>query len=101
MDSQTWFPIPRSRNPVYEMRLSIYPVSVCGEDLQTGSPIEVSKKSEDLLSLKHSTRHLILGNVPCSGKCFVEMLITKNGQYYERDEDWFYADIVKEELKTI
>lgn len=72
---------------MYEMTLSIYPVAVCGEDLQTGSPVEVSAESEDLYGLKCRTEELIL-SVQCEGKCFVEMQITENGKYFDRDEWW-------------
>ena len=84
-------PIHRAKNPVYEISLSIYPVAVCGEDLQTGSPIEVSAEGEDLYAMKLRVKELVLSVVKEDGKCFVEMQITKNGEYFDRDEWWCFV----------
>lgn len=85
--------IHRVKNPVYGLSLSVYPTAVCGEDLQTGSPIEISVESENLYALKSGIDELLLSIVPCSGRCFVEMTVTKDGQYYDRDEQWCTVDL--------
>ena len=84
-------PVHRTKRPVYEVSLSIYPVEVCGEDLQKGEPVRISDKGEDLYELKKRTNKQMLSSV--SGKCFVEMLVTKDGEYFDRDEWWFYKEL--------
>lgn len=80
------------RNLVYEINLSIYPVAVCGEDLQKGNPIRVSDRDESLSLLKSRVNELILSSVREDGKCFVEMTVTENGMYFSYEEMWFYVD---------
>lgn len=92
MDSLNVIPIPRSKDPEYEMILFIYPVDKCGEDLQKGSPVEVSAKGTDLYELKCRMDELILSSL-CGGKCFVEMRITKDGMYHDCDEQWVEVDL--------
>lgn len=91
-------PIHRHVKPVYEMSLCIYPVALCGEDLQTGSPIKVSAKGEDLYALKCRTNELLLSAVKCGGKCLVEMTITEDGRYHDRDEWWCTVDPVQKKV---
>ena len=81
-------PIHRVRNPVYELSLSIYTVAECGEDLQGGSPHTVSAKGEDLYELKRGITQMILSAIENDGKCFVEMMITEDDKYFDRDEWW-------------
>ena len=80
------------RNLVYGVNLSIYPVALCGEDLQKGNPIRVSDRDESLSFLESRINELILSSVREDGKCFVEMTFTENGKYFSYKEMWFYVD---------
>lgn len=93
-------PIHRTRKPVYEMSLTLYPTALCGDDLQKGEPVRVSEKGEDVYELKCRTKDLILSAVPCEGKCFVEMLITEEGKYFDRDEWWCEVTLVDKKVVT-
>lgn len=92
-------PIHRGRNLSYEMSLTIYCTALCGDDLQKGSPVRVSARGEDLYELKRRTAELILSVVLCEGECFVEMMITENGKYVDRDEWWCTVDTVNKKVK--
>ena len=87
--------IPRSKRPEYKMTLSVYPVSRCGGDLQKGEPIEVMRAGSDVSILKNGVEEVLLSVLPedCSGMCFVEMLITLNNGYHDRDEWWCEVDL--------
>ena len=80
------------RNLMYEIKLSIYPVAVCGEYLQRGNPVVVSAKDESLSYLKGKVNELILSSVIIDGKCFVEMIVTENGRYFDYYEWWCSVD---------
>ena len=87
--------IPRNKVLEYKVTLSVYPVSRCGGDLQKGEPLEVYRKGSDLLYLKNNTDELVLSAMTsskCEGLCFVEMLVTVNGEYHSRDEWWCDVD---------
>lgn len=94
-------PILRVRDPKYRMNLSIYPVATCGDDLQKGKPLEVSSEDTDLYELKRRIEWLILSAVSKKheGKCFVEMVIEKDGRYYDQDEQWVVVDPLNKTIK--
>ena len=94
-------PIHRYKKPVYEVVLSIYSTALCGEDLQRGEPVEVSAKGEDLYALKCRTDELILSVTPCEGLCFVEMKVTKDGEYCDCDEWWCLVDLIKKTVEVV
>ena len=97
-------PIHNPRKTVYRMSLSIYPVMKCGSDLQEGEPLRVSEENEDLYQLKTKVDMLVLSVMSkegYDGKCFVEVLIEKNGLYSERDEYWVEVDLVEEKVREI
>ena len=85
--------VPRGSKPKYLMSLSVYPVSLCGIDLQKGKPLEVSAEGEDLYELKLRTDELIFSVVTESGECFIEMRVTENGEYCDCDEWWSYVNV--------
>lgn len=88
--------IPRSKSLEYKVTLSVYPVSLCGGDLQKGEPLEVHRKGNDLLYLKSNVDELVLSAMyssNCEGLCFVEMLVTVNGEYHSREEWWCDVDL--------
>ena len=87
------------RKPLYSITLSIYSVSNCGKDLQTGSPVEVSATDKDLYRLKNRVQELIL-SANCEGECFVEMIVLKNGKYYDSDEWWAVVDLVEKKVEV-
>ena len=93
-------PIYRARDPLYEMDLYVYPVSMCGEDLQRGSPVKVSARGTDLCALKCRIPELILSVVPHDDKCFVEMRLTKDGEYCDCDEWWCSVDFVNKKVDS-
>lgn len=86
-------PIMRSPSFKYDMTLYVYPVSVCGEDLQKGKPLEVTDSGADLHELKLRTDALILSVMPDSGEAFIEMRVTHNGEYCDCDEWWVDVDL--------
>ena len=97
-------PIHNVRSTEYMMTLSIYPVVKCGSDLQKGSPLEVTARGEELYRLKMRAEELVLSAMSekkYSGKCFVEMLVEKNGSYCERDEWWVDVDLVEKKVVVV
>ena len=92
-------PIERVRKPEYVMSLYVYPVALCGDDLQKGNPLEVSAKGDDLYALKMRTEELILSCCDYDGECFVEIRVEKDGQYCESDEVWAEVDLVAKKVK--
>ena len=95
-------PIHRFRDPKYEMTLSVYPEEICGADLQKGDPLEITAEGTDPYELKKRTDELILSVMSskgCGGKCLVEMLMTKDGRYYDRDECWVIVNPIDDTVK--
>lgn len=89
-------PIERIKKPMYEMELSIYSVELCGKDLQSGSPIEVFAEGTDVSEMKERVTRIVLDALAplhLSGKCFIEMYFTKNGEYFDRDDCWISVDL--------
>ena len=85
------------------MTLSIYPVSLCGSDLQKGNPLKVYAEGEELCRLKMQAEELVLSAMSdkrLDGECFIEMLIEKNGSYHDRDEFWVDVDLVEKKAKV-
>lgn len=83
--------IEQFKKPVYEMELHIYSVALCGKDL-SGEPVVTSCKCEDVCELKKRAKAEILKALDpynlSVGDCFIEITITKNGEYFDRDEEW-------------
>lgn len=92
-------PIRKFRNPKYKMTLYIYPVADCGEDLQTGDPLEVSSEGEDLYEMKCGVNELILNTMTAfnanDGKCFIEVRIEKDDEYFDCDEWWVSVNLAE------
>ena len=95
-------PIHRLIDPVYKMSLYVYPVSLCGSDLQKGSPLEVTAEGTDLYEMKLKTEELVLSAVApdYDGECFVELRVEKDGEYCESDEWWVDVDLVEKKVKV-
>ena len=92
----------RTFNPIFKMVVNVYPTSVCGEDLQKGEPLKVEESGEVLFDLKRKIDEMILRALEplkTGGKCFVEMRLTKSGEYYDSDEDWVEVDLSNKIVK--
>ena len=86
------------------MRLSIYPVTLCGEDYQSGKPLEISDEGADLYELKLKANDLVMCAMTkkkCDGKCFVEMIIEKDGQHIDSDEWFVDVDLYKKTVEVV
>ena len=67
-------PIHRVKEIKYQMTLSIYPVSLCGSDLQKGNPLKVYAEGEELCRLKMQAEELVLSAMSdkrLDGECFI------------------------------
>lgn len=85
----------------YKMELYVYPVALCGSDLQKGKPLEVTSEGKDLHELKCSANEQVLSVMTSKGydgECFVEMRITCNEQYVDCDEWWSEVDTVNKKV---
>ena len=91
-------PVHRCKDYNYKMTLYVYPVVLCGSDLQRSNPLEVTAEGTDLYELKQRIEELILSCCDYDGECFVEMRVEKNGQYCESDEAWAEVDLVAKKV---
>lgn len=95
-------PIHRSKDPEYEMKLYVYPTQLCGEDMQKGSPLEITDIGADLFKLKMRLEELVLSVMSLAGydgECFVEIRVTEDEKYCECDEFWADVDLVNKTVK--
>ena len=88
--------VKRAKDPVYRLSLTIYLVSECGRDLQSGEPYHTYSEGTDVYELKKGMNDLILSTLSLYGKdgeCFIEELIECNGKYHDRDEYFGFIDL--------
>lgn len=80
----------------FKLTLFIYPENN-GE--LSSEPLKVEIEGESVELLKEQIDELILKTVPESGKCFGEMLIEADSEYYDSDEQWF--NVLLEEKRVV
>ena len=92
--------VHRVKDSEYKMTLYVYPVAVCGKDMQKGKPIEMFVAGTDVYKLKTRTEELVFDAMSrYGGECFVEMRITKDDEYFDSDEWWCYVNLQKKTVK--
>lgn len=94
-------PVCRTRDYHYKMTLYVYPVALCGENVQRGQPLVATAEDTSLFRLKNQTEQLVVAlMMPYGGDCFVEMRIECDGQYCDCDEWWAEVDTVNKRMKN-
>ena len=82
---------------MFKITLYIYPIADCGEDLTKGEPLEVSYKGYTLEAMKAALDNTIIAVMALhnanDGETFIEMLIEKDGKYYDHDEATVFVDL--------
>ncbi len=81
----------------YKLTLDIYPIADCGANLDKGEPITMFYVGFDLDLMKSQINEMVLRAMKSldasDGETFVELSITKNGQYYDHDEATVFVDL--------
>ena len=82
---------------MYKFELTIHSIADCGEDLSKGEPIVASYEGNDLDAMKRDIDFSILDAMrkfnANDGETFVELLIERNGEYYDHDEATVFVDL--------
>ena len=81
---------------LFTLKLYIYPITDCSEDLKSRDPLEVEVESNDDLYLKSIINDCIIQTMKAfkanEGKTYIEMNIFKNGRYYDSDDGYVMVD---------
>ena len=88
---------------MYKLTLYIYPMADCGEDLTKGEALEVSIEGYNVFEIKAEIDYTILATMKAhnanDGETFVELVIEKDGEYYDHDEATVFVDLKNNHIK--
>ena len=81
---------------LFTLKLYIYPIIDCNEDLKSKDPLEVEVESDDDSYLKSIINDCIIQTMKAfkvnEEKAYIEMNIFKNGRYYDSDDGYVMVD---------